>query len=46
MPETNKENSMHNPAYNISAALTYTTQLVNVIAYYVNVKLPYKLSYG
>ncbi|KAF7990810.1 hypothetical protein HCN44_000615 [Aphidius gifuensis] len=46
VPGTNKENSMHNPAYNISAALTYTTQLVNVIAYYVNVKLPYKLSYG
>ncbi|XP_015117644.1 beclin 1-associated autophagy-related key regulator [Diachasma alloeum] len=46
VPGANKENFMHNPAYNISAALTYATQLVNVLAYYVNVRLPYKLSYG
>lgn len=46
VPGTNKENAMHNPAYNISAALTYATQLVNVIAYYVNVRLPYKLACG
>lgn len=46
VPGANKENSMHNPAYNISAALTYTTQLVNVLAYYVNIRLPYKLTYG
>ncbi|XP_015173689.1 PREDICTED: beclin 1-associated autophagy-related key regulator isoform X1 [Polistes dominula] len=45
VPGTNKE-PLHNPAYNISAALTFATQLVNIIAYYVNVKLPYKLSYG
>jgi len=35
----------HNPAYNISAALTYTTQLVNVLAFYLDVRLPNKLSY-
>ncbi|KAK2581993.1 hypothetical protein KPH14_002429 [Odynerus spinipes] len=46
VPGANKENAMHNPAYNISAALTYATQLVNIIAYYVNVRLPYKLAYG
>lgn len=46
VPGANKENAMHNPAYNISAALTYATQLVNIIAYYVNVRLPYKLTYG
>ncbi|XP_033216682.1 beclin 1-associated autophagy-related key regulator [Belonocnema kinseyi] len=46
VPGNNKENSIHNPAYNISAALTYATQLVNIIAYYVNVKLPYKLAYS
>jgi beclin 1-associated autophagy-related key regulator len=36
----------HNPAYNISAALTYTTQLVNVLAFYLDVRLPNKLSYS
>lgn len=46
VPGTNKENAMHNPAYNISAALTYATQLVNVLAYYVNIRLPYKLTCG
>ncbi|XP_063994053.1 beclin 1-associated autophagy-related key regulator isoform X2 [Diachasmimorpha longicaudata] len=46
VPGSNKENFMHNPAYNMSAALTYAAQLVNVLAYYVNVRLPYKLSYG
>ena len=35
----------HNPAYNISAALTYTTQLVNVLAFYLDVRLPNKLCY-
>ncbi|XP_076645287.1 autophagy related protein 14 [Halictus rubicundus] len=46
VPGANKETAMHNPAYNISAALTYATQLVNIIAYYVNIRLPYKLAYG
>ncbi|XP_043273429.1 beclin 1-associated autophagy-related key regulator [Venturia canescens] len=44
IPGVNKENAMHNPAHNISAALTYATQLVNIIAYYVDVRLPYKIS--
>ncbi|GFG28420.1 hypothetical protein Cfor_11343 [Coptotermes formosanus] len=35
-----------NPAYNISAALTYTTQLVNVLAFYLDVRLPNKLCYS
>ncbi|KAK9508183.1 hypothetical protein O3M35_007903 [Rhynocoris fuscipes] len=35
-----------NPAYNISAALTYTTQLVNMLAYYLDVRLPSKLCYS
>lgn len=34
-----------NPAYRISAALTYTAQLVHVLAFYLDVKLPYKLLY-
>lgn len=45
VPGGNKENAMHNPAYNINAALTYATQLVNIIAYYLDVRLPYKLAY-
>ncbi|XP_065216729.1 beclin 1-associated autophagy-related key regulator isoform X2 [Planococcus citri] len=36
----------HNPAYNLSAALTYTTQLVNIIAYYLDIRLPNKLYYS
>ncbi|XP_014293713.1 beclin 1-associated autophagy-related key regulator [Halyomorpha halys] len=35
-----------NPAYNISAALTYTTQLVNMLAYFLDVRLPAKLCYS
>ncbi|KAK9695638.1 Vacuolar sorting 38 and autophagy-related subunit 14 [Popillia japonica] len=35
-----------NPAYRISAALTYTAQLVHVLAFYLDVKLPYKLLYS
>lgn len=36
----------HNPAYNITAALTYTTQLVNILAFYLDVRLPYKMTYS
>lgn len=46
VPGANRENAMHNPAYNISAGLSFTTQLVNVIASFVNVRLPYKLTCG
>lgn len=35
----------HNPAYNITAALTYTTQLVNILGFYLDVRLPYKMTY-
>lgn len=45
VPGGNKVNAMHNPAWNTVAALTYATQLVNVLAYYLNVRLPYKLAY-
>uniref|UniRef100_A0ABD2X1I5 Beclin 1-associated autophagy-related key regulator n=1 Tax=Trichogramma kaykai TaxID=54128 RepID=A0ABD2X1I5_9HYME len=46
VPGGNKENAMHNPAYNITSALAYAAQLVNVLAHYLNVRLPYKLAYG
>jgi len=36
----------NNQAYNISAALTYTTQLVNLLAFYLDVRLPSKLCYS
>lgn len=45
VPMTNIESIEQNQAYNISAALTYTTQLVNVIAFYLGIKLPNKLCY-
>lgn len=33
-------------AFRIVGALTYTTQLTQLISYYLNVRLPYKLFYG
>lgn len=33
----------HNPAYKISAALTYTAQLVHMLAFFLDVRLPYKM---
>ncbi|KAB0803853.1 hypothetical protein PPYR_00823 [Photinus pyralis] len=36
----------HNSAYNISAALTYTAQLVNVLAFYLDIRLLHKMSYS
>lgn len=35
-----------NDAYRISAALTYATQMVNLLSYYLDVHLPYRLSYA
>ncbi|CAG9860513.1 unnamed protein product [Phyllotreta striolata] len=35
-----------NPAYTISAALTYTAQLVSILSYYLNIRLPYKMQYS
>ncbi|KAJ9578806.1 hypothetical protein L9F63_004956, partial [Diploptera punctata] len=46
VPGGSSEAVDHNPAYNISAALTYTTQLVNVLAFYLDVRLPNKLCYS
>lgn len=33
-------------AYRIMGALTYTTQLTQLICFYLNVRLPYKVAYG
>lgn len=33
-------------AFRIVGALTYTTQLTQLISYYLNIRLPYKLAYG
>ncbi|KAL3286264.1 hypothetical protein HHI36_000774 [Cryptolaemus montrouzieri] len=35
-----------NHAYSISAALTYTTQLVHILSFYLNVGLPFKVFYS
>lgn len=35
-----------NQAFRISAALTYTCQLVQALSFYLDVRLPYKLSYS
>lgn len=43
---TNETLSSNNHAYRISAALTYTTQLVHLLSFYLDVRLPYKLLYG
>lgn len=32
-----------NPAYKISAGLTYTAQLVQMLAFYLDIRLPYKM---
>lgn len=40
------EKMEQNQAYNISAALCYTTQLVNLLAFYLDVILPKKVNYS
>lgn len=45
VPQSNSDVLKRNPAHNISAALTYTTQLVNILAFYLDVRLPSKLCY-
>uniref|UniRef100_A0A182Q0G2 Beclin 1-associated autophagy-related key regulator n=1 Tax=Anopheles farauti TaxID=69004 RepID=A0A182Q0G2_9DIPT len=35
-----------NPAHAIAAALTYTSQLVALLAYYLDVRLPYRVAYA
>lgn len=42
---TSSSDMDHNPAYNISAALTYTTQLVDILAHFLDLRLPNKLLY-
>ncbi|XP_017781372.1 PREDICTED: beclin 1-associated autophagy-related key regulator isoform X2 [Nicrophorus vespilloides] len=42
----NSTSQEHHPAYSISAALTYTAQLLNVIAFYLDIRLPYKMIYS
>lgn len=46
VPQSNSDVVKRNPAHNISAALTYTTQLVNILAFYLDVRLPTKLCYS
>lgn len=40
-----KESNYRNPEFRIGAALAYTTQLLNVLAHFLNIKLPRRLSY-
>lgn len=35
-----------NPAHTIAAALTYTAQLVQIMCFYLDIRLPYKVSYS
>ncbi|VEN54074.1 unnamed protein product [Callosobruchus maculatus] len=47
VPSSNTSNSVEsNPAFSISAALTYTAQLVSILSFYLNVRLPYKMVYS
>ncbi|KAG5877804.1 hypothetical protein JTB14_036826 [Gonioctena quinquepunctata] len=47
VPSSNTAGSVEpNPAFSISAALTYTAQLVNVLSFYLDVRLPYKMQYS
>lgn len=43
---TNDSLSSTNCAYRISAALTYTTQLLHLLSFYLDVRLPYKILYS
>jgi beclin 1-associated autophagy-related key regulator len=45
-PSSNEVISNQNSGYRISAALTYTAQLLQILSYYLNVRLPYKMTYG
>ncbi|XP_055529287.1 beclin 1-associated autophagy-related key regulator isoform X2 [Wyeomyia smithii] len=44
--DPNKTMANRNPAHTIAAALTYTTQLVQIMCYYLDIRFPYKVSYG
>ncbi|XP_058466030.1 beclin 1-associated autophagy-related key regulator [Malaya genurostris] len=41
-----KNMASRNPAHTIAAALTYTTQLTQIISFYLDIRLPYKVSYN
>ncbi|XP_026478327.1 beclin 1-associated autophagy-related key regulator-like isoform X2 [Ctenocephalides felis] len=41
-----KEGVAQNPAFRISAGLTFTAQLLHVLAYYLDVRMPFKMMYS
>ncbi|XP_022257045.1 beclin 1-associated autophagy-related key regulator-like isoform X3 [Limulus polyphemus] len=46
VPSGSGESCLRNPGYNIAAALTHLTQLVSVLAFYLNQQLPQNLCYS
>ncbi|XP_055849333.1 beclin 1-associated autophagy-related key regulator [Episyrphus balteatus] len=44
--DTNEISPSRVAAFRIAGALTYTTQLTNLLSFYLNVRLPFKLAYG
>ncbi|XP_076321786.1 beclin 1-associated autophagy-related key regulator-like isoform X2 [Tachypleus tridentatus] len=46
VPSGSGESFLRNPGYNIAAALTHLTQLVSVLAFYLNQQLPQNLCYS
>uniref|UniRef100_A0A182NPG2 Beclin 1-associated autophagy-related key regulator n=1 Tax=Anopheles dirus TaxID=7168 RepID=A0A182NPG2_9DIPT len=45
-PAVGSKMGSQNPAHAIAAALTYTSQLVALLGYYLDVRLPYRVSYA
>lgn len=41
----NRDSIMRNPKHRICAALAYMTQMINIIAFYLDLRLPKRLSY-
>lgn len=41
----NQETVSQNPAYRISAALSYSAQLLKILAFYLDVRLPFNIAY-
>ncbi|XP_039443514.1 beclin 1-associated autophagy-related key regulator [Culex pipiens pallens] len=44
--DASKNVASRNPAHTIAAALTYTSQLVQIMCFYLDIRLPYKLAYS
>lgn len=44
--DPSKNMASRNPAHTIAGALTYTTQLLQIMCYYLDIRLPYKVSYS